>query len=128
METPIVLSLFYSEDNQLGYSAHFKFNLLSIFSQSYKHKEVDAFLNVMEKEEKCNVANQHFLHHFPKTFYDITTLGFQRIIAITNFLVSHTCEIRFNEVMALYLCIPRQQFQNMADLHGQIRMFWTFIF
>ena len=41
-------------------------------------------------------------------------------IAITNFIVSHTCEIRFNDVIvkALYICIPTQKFQNVADLHG----------
>ena len=49
-------------------------------------------------------------------------------IAITNFLVSHTCEIKFNDVIGqstLYLCIPAPKFQNMADLHGKMSMFWN---
>ena len=37
-------------------------------------------------------------------------------------------EIRFNDVIALYLCIPMQTFQNMADLHGEMNMFWNLIF
>ena len=51
-------------------------------------------------------------------------------IAITNFLVSHTCEIRFHDGIgqALCICIPTQQFKNMADLQGQMSMFWTLIF
>ena len=31
-------------------------------------------------------------------------------------------------VQALYICIPTQTFLNMADLHGQMSMFWTLIF
>ena len=51
-------------------------------------------------------------------------------IAITNFFVSHTCEIRFNDIigrrtvhMYSYAKIP-----NMADLHGQMDIFWNLIF
>ena len=46
-------------------------------------------------------------------------------IAFTNVLVSHTCEISFNDVIvkSLYICIPTQKLQNMADLHGEMSMF-----
>ena len=55
---------------------------------------------------------------------------FQCIIANTNFLVSHMCKIRFHDVVgqALYMCIPMQKFQNMADLQGEMSMFWNLIF
>ena len=31
-------------------------------------------------------------------------------------------------IKALFICISTQKFENMADLHGQMRMFWTLIF
>ena len=31
-------------------------------------------------------------------------------------------------VKALYLCIPPQKFQNMADLRGEMSIFWNPIF
>ena len=49
---------------------------------------------------------------------------FQCKIAITNFVVAHTCEIRFNDVIGL----GTQKFQNMADLHGRMSMFRDLIF
>ena len=52
-------------------------------------------------------------------------------IAITNVLVSHTCKIRFqktSKVKALYKCIPTQKFQNVANLHDQMSMFWNLVF
>ena len=51
-------------------------------------------------------------------------------MAITNFLVSHTCEIRFNNVtgkntVSMY---SYEKVLNMADLHGPLSMFWNLIF
>ena len=48
-----------------------------------------------------------------------------------NFLVSHTCKKRFNDVIGqstAHVCIPTQKIQNMADLHGEITTFWNLIF
>ena len=55
---------------------------------------------------------------------------FQCNKAVTNFLVSYTCEIRCNDVIvkALYLCIPTQKFLNMADLHGPMSTLGTLVF
>ena len=39
-------------------------------------------------------------------------------IAITNFLVSNTCKIRFHDVIYRTVCTE----------HGQMSMFWTLIF
>ena len=57
---------------------------------------------------------------------------FQCNIAITNFLVSQTCKIRFYDVigqstvrMYSYAKIKKK---TWADLHGQMSMFWTLIF
>ena len=53
-------------------------------------------------------------------FYHITTLGFRCNIAITNFIVSHTCEIRLHDVIDRTVQVftwwrhPVQKFQSMA--------------
>ena len=47
-----------------------------------------------------------------------------------SFLVSHTCEIRFHDVIVktLDICIPMQKLEKKnVDLHGQMSMFWTLI-
>ena len=63
--------------------------------------------------------------NLPSLIISHNNLCVQCNITITNFLVSHTCEIRFNDVTvkALYLCVPTRKFRNMADPHGEIRMF-----
>ena len=47
-----------------------------------------------------------------------------------NFLVSHRCEIRFNNVIgqSTVLVFPTQKFLDNADLHGQMSMFENLIF
>ena len=66
-----------------------------------------------------------------KHYFSRNNPCFQCNIAITIFLVSHTREKRFHDVIGqstVYLCIPKQEFQNMADLHGEMGMFWNLIF
>ena len=57
---------------------------------------------------------------------------FQRNVAISNFLVSHTIEIRFHDVISqsainVYVFL-RKKIEYMADLRGQMSMFWDLIF
>ena len=54
-------------------------------------------------------------------------------IAIKDFFVLHTCEVRFYDVIDrtvhIYIVTSSNaKFQNMADLHGDMSMFWTLIF
>ena len=54
---------------------------------------------------------------------------FQCNIAITNFFDSHTCEIRFRDVIGqstIYMYFfPTQKFKNMVDVHGIPSMFFN---
>ena len=77
------------------------------------------------------VASQGYKLHFVR--YRILSNNnpcFRCNITITNFLVSHTYEIRLmtSKVNALFLCIPTHKFLNMADLRGQMIMFLNLVF
>ena len=62
--------------------------------------------------------------------YHITTLVSNVIQPLRIFLVSKTCEIRFHDVIG-QSTVPMYSYAkilNMADMHGQMSMFWTLIF
>ena len=51
-------------------------------------------------------------------------------IAITNFLVSHTCKIRFHDVIisqCRYVYITTSSYAKIPK-RGRMSMFWTLIF
>ena len=65
-----------------------------------------------------------------KSFYHITSLV-SNVIYPLRILLSHTRvkkDFMTSQVKVLYICIPTQKFLNMADLHGQMSMFWNLIF
>ena len=77
------------------------------------------FLNVLSLQNK-----DIFLSHKNPCF--------QCSIAIMNFLVSHTCEIGFHDAVDqstvhLHVFLHKNS-KTMADLHGQMSMFWILIF
>ena len=59
-----------------------------------------------------------------------SNLCFPCNIAITNFLVSHTCEIRFHDVIDRTVHVFTFMTSSYAKIpkHGKMSLFWTFIF
>ena len=84
------------------------------------------FVKKNVKNSSCrNVMYPHFVKDDILSHNDSC---FQCNIAITNFLVSNKCEIRFHDVIGQSTVHLYSKFLNLADLHGHMSMFWTLIF
>ena len=106
---------------------------VSFFDGQIRLKGYDYIISIDPDEYLIPTLNENYKCVFVSSFYHILSHNnpcFRCKIAITNFLVSQTCEIRFLEVIGqstLYLFIPTQKIISMAGLPGEMSMLWNLI-